>query len=231
MAPPRHGEGNTFADRPYFVWQAPDAPVTLQLQSAYVSHIIGSLTAFTLDQLTDIILDVYEESYRKALTKPGNVFVATNVGINGQASCRHYPVDLHTSTPAICSGPAGETDWAGDEFNGVVAVHAEGICTLTASWPKASDTLVPGPVPTTRSFPVFLVSEPPDGAEGFTLDGACTVESESVCLNGSVGVGFCKSGHWVEEGHCAADQVCDYLPDSSLGCTSGAVCARCRSLR
>jgi hypothetical protein len=227
----QNGEGTTFADRPYFVWQAPDAPVALQLQSAYVSHIIGSLTAFALDQVTDIILDVYQESYRNAFTEPGNLFVATNVGINGQASCRHYPVDLHTSTPAICSGAAGETDWPGDKFNGVVTVHAEGICTLTASWPKAGVTLVPGPVPATRSFPVFLVNQPPSGAESFTSGGACTVAGETVCLNGRAGVGLCTSGHWVEQPHCPSDQVCDYLPGSSLGCTSGAVCAGCRALR
>lgn len=213
------------SERP-FVWQSPVTPTSVQLQSAYVSNIIGSLTAFTQSQVTDIRMSVYNEDYRNAFNKPegadgtASFSVPTSVIVNGQPSCSALPAELHSATPAICSGPNGEMAWGTSWWGGYASARAEGTCTLSAS-------MQGGPVVATQSFPVFFVSN------GLGLTGTtdpCTVEGETACMVGHAGAGLCRSGAWVAEPHCPADQVCDQIPGTAAECVPGGTCARCRGL-
>jgi hypothetical protein len=88
-----------------------------------------------------------------------------------------------------------------------------------------------GPVLTTKSFPIFFVSETPSGLETPGFGNPCTVEGGTVCASGYAEVGLCKSGYWVETSTCPSDQICDYVPDTTSGCVGGNVCAKCRGLR
>jgi hypothetical protein len=213
-----------YQDRP-FVWQAPMVPVVLQLQSPYVSNVIGTLTAFAPDQVTDIAFGTPSESYRYTFGAPDSICETTVAIVNGQASCHHIPVELHALTPAVCSGPDGAVVWEGNPRNGCVNVIAEGTCALGLSMADRA-------VVATWGSPVFFVSDQPADSGLFSAGSSCTVEAQSSCLAGRVGVGVCKAGTLVEQHHCATDQVCDYLPATSSVCAAqGGVCARCRGLR
>ena len=72
---------------------------------------------------------------------------------------------------------------------------------------------------------------PPAGLEGLTSTEPCPVEGETACQYGYGQVGLCKSSHWVFQPLCPADQVCDFVPDTTAGCVAGTVCAKCRGLR
>jgi hypothetical protein len=217
----------SFGDSPRpFVWQAPATPAVVQLQSAYVSKVIGSLTAFTQAQVTDIGMQVYREDYRNAFTESerergqGGLSLPTTVIVDGKASCAALPVELYSATPAICTGPNGETDWGTSPWGGEVSVHGEGTCVLSASMQGR-------PIVAAKSFPVFFVT---DGLDLSAAAGACSIEGQTACQSGYVGVERCKSGAWIADPHCAADQVCDAAPASSAACTTGAACTHCRGL-
>ena len=214
---------DNWGNNPY-LWQAPATPVVLQLQSAIVPKVTGTLTAFGPDQVTDITLQTSSDSYRNAFTTPGDFDVSHTVLVNGQSICHPLPVELHSSTPAICSQPTDEDVWTGDQYGTQVAAHAEGLCTLGASMPG-------GPVLATYSFPIFFVSAPPAGLEVLTDTDPCAVEGETACQVGYGQVGLCKSGHWVEQPFCPTDQVCDFVSNTTPGCIAGTVCAQCRGLR
>ena len=209
-----------------FVWQSPVTPAVVQLRSAYVSNVIGSLTAFTQAQVTDIGMQVYRTEYRKAFPEServngqAGVSVPTTVIVDGQPSCSALPVELYSATPAICTGPDGETDWGTNSWGGDVSVHGEGTCVLSASMQGR-------PIVATQSFPVFFVS---DGLELSAAAGACSAEGQTACQSGYVGVERCTSGAWVAGPQCPADQVCDVAPASSAACTAGSTCTRCRGL-
>ena len=205
-----------------YLWQAPGAPAVLQLQSAIVSKVTGSLTAFDPSEVTAVTLQPSSDDRRNAFTTPGNFYVAHTISVNGQTICRPFPVELHGSTPAVCSQPADAADWTGDDYTTPASAHAEGLCTLGVSLPG-------GPVLATYTFPVFFVSAPPAGLE--VLADPCAVEGESACEDGRGKVGLCGSRHWVEEPSCPADQVCDFVPDTTSGCIAGTACAKCRGLR
>jgi hypothetical protein len=211
-----------WGNNPY-LWQAPATPVVLQLQSAIVAKVTGTLTAFGPDQVTDITLQASSDSYRNAFTTPGDFDVSHTVLVNGQSICHPLPVELHSSTPAICSQPTDEDVWIGDQYGTQAAAHAEGLCTLGVSMPG-------GPVLATYSFPIFFVSAPPAGLEVLTDTDPCAVEGETACQVGYGQVGLCKSGHWVEQPFCPADQVCDFVSTTTPGCIAGTVCAQCRGL-
>ena len=205
-----------------YLWRAPGAPAMLQLQSAIVSKVTGTLTAFDPTQVTDITLQPSSDDQRNAFTTPGNFYVEHTISVNGQSICRPFPVELHGSTPAVCSRPPDAEDWTGDNYGTPTTALAEGLCTLGVSLPG-------GPVLATYSFPIFFVATPPAGLE--VLANPCAVEGETACEDGHGKVGLCKSRHWVDQPSCPADQVCDFVPDTTSGCIAGTVCAQCRGLR
>lgn len=207
-----------------YLWQAPSTPVVLNLQSVLVAKVTGTLTAFGPDQVTGIVLDSCNQLFPAAYVQPGDFCVGTAIVVNGQVPCHNLPVELHTSTPDVCSGPAGETVWAGNEWGGSATTHGEGTCTIGVSMPGGS-------VLATKSFPIFFVTAPPSDLDVPGFGSVCTVEGGTACGAGFGDVGLCKSGRWVEKVSCPAQQVCDFVPDTTPGCTAGLVCAQCRGLR
>jgi len=195
-----------------FVWSSTTAR-SVQLHSAYVSNIVGSLTAFTQDQVTDIGMQVYEESYRRAFTESdvsngwSGFSVDTTLIVNGKATCYPLPLMFYSATPTVCSGIDGATDWATAVGYGGVEVHKEGICVLSASMDGQ-------PIVAAQSFPVFLVSDGP-GAQSTT---SCSVEGQTMCQVGRSSVDRCKSSAWVADPPCPADQVCDSTAAGSVTC-------------
>jgi len=125
------GDGNSYA------WQAPSAPGVQNLQPGTVPRITGTLTAYGPGQVTSIDLVSRNQGSPAAFITPGDFYVDTRVRLNGEFTftCDRFSVELHSSTPVICSGPAGETVWPGDEYGGAASVHAEGTCTLGVSLP------------------------------------------------------------------------------------------------
>jgi hypothetical protein len=212
-----------WGNNPY-VWQVPATPAVLQLQSAIVAKVTGTLTAFGPEQVTDIALRPSSDTYRDAFTAPGDFTVSHTVLVNGQPICRPLPVELHAMTPAVCSEPAVSVAWSGDKYGTPATAHAEGLCTVGVSMPDL-------PVIATHGFPIFFVTAPPAGLEGLTTTDPCPVEGETACQYGYGQVGLCKSSHWVFQPLCPADQVCDFVPDTTAGCVAGTVCAKCRGLR
>lgn len=219
-------EDLSFGDSPRpYVWQAPATPATVQLRSAYAPTVVGSLRAFTEEQVTDIGMRVSQDSYRNAFTQseratgPASLSVSTTVIVDGKASCQALPAQFHSATPAVCSGDGGAMEWGTAWWGGEVSVFSEGICTLSASMPGL-------PTLATKSFPLFFVS---DGLEVSTA-GSCGMEGQTACQPGYLGVERCKSGAWIADLACPADQVCDLAPAASAGCIAGVPCARCRGL-
>ncbi len=207
-----------------YVWRAPLSPMVLQLQSAAVPSVTGTLTAFGPEQVTEIGLVTSNDTYRNAFTAPSGSFdVQTSVVVSGQPVCRPLPAELHTMTPEICSGPAGETTLDGDKYRVSMTAHAEGICTVGASMPG-------GPVVSTLSFPVFSVSPPPDW-QGLAFGVPCPVKGATACQLGFGWLWTCRDTGWDQLAQCPADQVCDFVPDTTAGCVAGGSCARCRGLR
>jgi hypothetical protein len=208
-----------------YVWQAPATPVVLPLQSGVVRKIDGTLTAFGPEQVTEIDLVSANPLSRAAFIQPGDFVVLTQVRVHGQAPCNGLPVELHSSTPSICSGPSGETVWMGDsQYGGRAAVYAEGNCVLSVAMPGRA-------LLNTQTFPVFFVQAPPSGLQIPGFDTQCPVEGGTACAYGDDEVGVCQSGLWTLKSECPANQVCDYVPDSTPGCAAGASCARCRGLQ
>jgi hypothetical protein len=205
-----------------YLWQAPGAPAVLQIQSAIISKVTGTLTAFDPNQVTDIALQPSTDEPRNAFITPGNFRVAHTVSVSGQSICHPFPVEIHGSTPAVCSRPADAVDWTGNNYSTLATALAEGLCTLGVSLPG-------GPVLANYSFPIFFVSAPPAGLEAET--DPCAIEGETACEAGYGKVRLCKSGHWIDQPSCPVDQVCDFVPDTTSGCTAGTVCALCRGLR
>jgi len=212
-----------WGNNPY-LWQVPATPAVLQLQSGIVAKVTGTLTAFGPEQVTDIALRPASDTYRNAFTAPGDFTVSHTILLDGQPICRPLAVELHAMTPAVCSEPAGTTAWSGDKYGTPATAHAEGLCIVRVSMPGL-------PVVATHSFPIFFVTAPPAGLEGLTTTDPCPVEGETACQYGYGQVGQCKSSHWVFQPFCPADQVCDFVPDTTAGCVAGTVCAKCRGLR
>lgn len=221
------GEGVTDmsgdGDRTYYHWQAPATPVVRQLVPGVIRKVTGSLTSFGPGQVTSIDLAALNDYTSASFYAPEALFpVETRVRVNGQLPCQGLPVELHSSTPSICSGPAGEVIWMGDKYGGTATVHSEGACVLGVSMPGSA-------VLTTKTFPVFLVTRPPTGLKLPGFGEPCPVEGGSACAGYTLAL--CKAGRWQENGQCSSDQTCDYLPDSAPGCVPGGSCARCRGLK
>jgi hypothetical protein len=212
------GDGNLYT------WQAPLVPGVQKLQPGTVPKVTGTLIAYGPEQVTAIDVASRDLGYPAAFLKPGDFYVDTRVRLNGEFTCDQFSVELHSSTPAICSGPAGETVWPGDEYGGKAAVHAEGTCTLGVS-------LAGGKVLTTKSFPMFFVTAKPAGLEIPGFGNHSQVEGGTACSYGYGSVGVCKGGRWVEKTYCTDAQTCDFVPDTTKGCLAGASCAICRGLR
>ena len=210
-------------DRNPYHWQAPSTPVVLQLQSAWALSIEGTLTAFGPDQVTDMTASgsVFQ---RGAFTEPGDFGISTHIRVQGQRTCQELPVELHSSTPAVCSGPAGETTWPGATGGGGAAVHAEGLCTLGFSMPG-------GPTLTTDNFPMFFVAAWPAGMTTPAIAEPCKLQAATACSPTYEDVTACKGGYWAIVTTCPADQICDFVPDTTAGCKAGTLCAQCRGLR
>ncbi len=207
-----------------YVWRSPLSPMVLQLQSTAVPSVTGTLTAFGPEQVTEIGLVTSNDMYRNTFTAPsGDFSVQTSVVVSGQPVCRPLPAELHAMTPEICSGPAGETVLDGDTYGVSVTAHAEGICTVGASMPGA-------PVVSTLSFPVFLVSPPPDWQD-LAFGVPCSPKGATACQVGFGWLWTCRDSGWDQLALCPADQVCDFVPDTTAGCVVGGVCAQCRGLR
>ena len=209
-----------------YVWQAPATSVVEQVQSPIVPHAGLTLTAFSPGQVTAIDLTVPSPV---AVTAPGdyNLNLATQVRVEGQTPCVSLPVELHSSTPAICSGRSGESVWQVEGgVQGYAVVHAEGTCVLGVSLPG-------GPVLTTKDIPIFFVQSRPFPPSPETVSEFCRVEGETMCGGDYNAVSVCKgsNGTAPPSSHCAPGQVCDFVPDSTPGCIRGASCARCRGLR
>jgi len=220
-------QGDGSSDGNHDTWQAPSTPTMLTLQSPVVSKVTGTLTAFGPDQVTDFTITVsaFDDLMRAAYTEPGHDFYVQGIIlVEGQSPCHNLSVEFHSSTPDVCSGPAGETVWTdSDAGNSTAVVHTEGLCTLGVSMPG-------GPVLATKSFPLFLVSAGPSGLETPSLGSACTVEGGTACPFTYAEPEVCRSGYWVEKPSCPADQVCDFVSDTTPGCVAGVVCAKCRGL-
>jgi hypothetical protein len=205
-----------------YEWQAPATPGVVDVQSSILPNLPLTLTAFGPAQVTGIDLEPAFSPSREAFTQPGVFEVATKVHVQGQAPCRPQTVEVHSTTPSICSGTSGESTWQMDSGTGLVAVHAEGSCVLEASVPA-------GQVLSTQTFPIFFVQpEPPDPNAGSDV---CLVEGATLCNADSYAVLVCKKNAWTTASLCAADQACDYVPDTTRGCVAGSPCARCRGLR
>jgi hypothetical protein len=207
-----------------YVWRAPLSPVVLQLQSTAVPSVTGTLTAFGPEQVTEIGLVTSNDMYRNAFTAPsGDIYVQTSVVVSGQPVCRPLPAELHTMTPDICSGPAGETVLDGDMYRVSMTAHAEGTCTVGASMPG-------GAVVGTLSFPVFFVSPAP-GSQDLAFGVPCPVKGATACEVGFGWLWICRDSGWDQLTLCPADQVCDFVSDTTAGCVAGGACAQCRGLR
>jgi len=210
----------------FYSWQAPPTAVVIQPQSAAVPTVVGTLTAYGPDQVTEIVLSSANQLSPAAFTEPGDFFLTTAVLVHGQAPCQSLPVELRSSTPSICSGPSGETVWMADsDFGTHATVHAEGACVLEAAMPG-------GPVLTTQTFPVFFVQAPLAGSDTPGFGQPCLVEGQTACAGyASYEIGVCRGRQWTLKEECPLDQACDYVPDSTSGCAAGTTCARCRRLR
>jgi len=207
-----------------YVWRAPLSPMVLQLQSASVPNVTGTLTAFGPAQVTEIRLVTSNDDYRNAFTaSSGDFSVQTSVVVSGQPVCRPLPAELHTMTPEVCSGPAGQTVLDGDKYRVAMTAHAEGTCTVAASMPG-------GPVVSTLSFPVFFVTPPPDWKD-LAFGVPCPVKGATSCQVGFGWLWTCRDTGWDQLTLCPADQVCDFVQDTTAGCVAGSVCAKCRGLR
>jgi hypothetical protein len=207
-----------------YVWRAPLSPVVLQLQSTAVPSVTGTLTAFGPEQVTEIGLVTSNDMYRNAFTAPsGDIYVQTSVVVSGQPVCRPLTAELHTMTPDICSGPAGETVLDGDMYRVSMTAHAEGTCTVGASMPG-------GAVVGTLSFPVFFVSPAP-GSQDLAFGVPCPVKGATACEVGFGWLWICRDSGWDQLTLCPADQVCDFVSDTTAGCVAGGACAQCRGLR
>jgi hypothetical protein len=213
-------------DLMFYDWQAPSSPVVLQPQSTATpsASVDGTLTAYGPAQVTEIVLSAATQLSPATFTQPGDFYLSTAVLVHGQTPCQNLPVELHSSTPSICSGPSGETVWMADPAVGTHAtVHAEGACVLGAA-------AVPGgPILATQTFPIFFVQPVPAGTETPGFDQPCSVEGQTACAGYDIGV--CQNGYWRLKEECSLDQTCDYVPASSPGCVAGATCARCRGLQ
>jgi len=213
-------------DRIFYDWQAPATPTVVQPQTSIAAKVDGTLTAYDPDQVTEIDL-TSSNTLPATFLEPGNFYLSTQVHVHGQTPCSGHglPVELHSSTPAICSGPSGEAVWEDDsEFGGQAVVHAEGQCVLAAGMPG-------GPTLTTQTFPIFFVQPPPGGIATPGFLGPCPTEGATACAGGNGQIGVCEAGHWAVKTECPDGQACDYVPDSTPGCVAGAACARCRGLR
>lgn len=213
------------SDTTPYVWQAPATPVVVDVQSSILPDVNVTLTAFGPGQVTGIDLEADNAPSPAAFTEPGDFFVATKVRVQGQAPCRPLPVALHSSTPSICSGPAGESVWQVIPGSNDVVVHAEGNCVLGVSMPG-------GQVLNTKTFPIFFVQPAPPSNPN-AAENWCPIEGGKTCSANNGAVAVCRNNEWTgtDKSFCAANQVCDFVPDSTPGCVAGASCARCRGLR
>jgi hypothetical protein len=217
----------TDSDTMPYEWQAPATPEIVDLQSSILPDLAVTLTAFGPGQVTEIDLESANAPSPAAFTEPGNFFLTAQVRVQGQAPCRPHAVELHSSTPSICSGPSGESVWQVDDAgSALVAVHAEGSCVLGVGLPG-------GPVLSTRTFPIFFVQPPPPPTDPNAQGDWCPVEGGTACSASSGAVAVCRGSQWTgtDKSYCAANQVCDFVPDTTPGCVRGTSCARCRGLR
>jgi hypothetical protein len=211
----------TDGDSNNFTWQAPASPSTVQLQSPSGATIRGALIAFAPAQVTEID---FSPERPAAFTQPGNVAFQPLIRVDGQAPCHALPIEIHSSTPAICSGPPGETVWLGGPNDGNAAVHAEGNCVLAGAGQG-------GPVLGAQSFPIFFVQAPPTLADVPDRGLPCTVEGGTACDTSYASVLICRGGTWVFHASCGAAETCDFISDATQGCVAGSSCAQCRGLR
>jgi hypothetical protein len=205
-----------------YTWQAPATPGVVQLQSSIVTKVDGALKAFGPDQVTEIDLGAPQPA---AFTQPDYLSLQVQMHVGGKSPCHSPPIEIHSSTPSVCSGPSGETVWSGGGTDAYTFVHAEGNCVLAGAMPG-------GPALNTQTFPVFFVQLPPaDLLQPPDLGVPCPVEGGSACVDGYYDVATCHGGVWVFKSSCGGGQVCDFVPDSSAGCVAGTSCAQCRGLR
>lgn len=220
------GLGADFGDdATWYTWQAPSVPTVTKLQPGTLPTVVGTLTAFGPAQVTAIDVASVNNDRVSYISLGGSFSVHTHVLVNGQRSCRNVlPVELHSTTPSVCSGPAGETVWMGDEYGGAATIHAEGTCGLGVSMPGAR-------VLASKSFAIFNVQAPPADLDLPGFRNSCPVEGGTACAHGYGMIGVCKDGRWAEKTTCPTEQTCDFIPNTTPGCASGASCAACRGLR
>jgi hypothetical protein len=209
-----------------YTWQAPASPGVVQLQSSVVTKIDGQLKAYGPEQVTEIDISGLNASGSTSYTQPGDLNLNISMLVGDQAPCHGFPIEVHSATPSICSGPAGETVWPAGALNGVASVHAEGNCVLAGA-------AVPGGPPlNAQTLPIFFVQPPPsDLPQRPDLGVPCPVEGATACGLAYLDVEVCRGGQWVAKASCASDQTCDFVPDSTPGCVAGGSCAQCRALR
>lgn len=138
-------------DAVLYVWRAPVVPAVIPVQSSIVPGVNLTLTAFGPTQVTRLYFDA-PSSFSSPLvyTQPGKLLFRTLVLVQDQIPCHPQQVDIHSATPSICSGPAGETDWQVDTGTTATAtVTAGGSCILTAG-------LAGGSVTATQTFPIVF---------------------------------------------------------------------------
>jgi hypothetical protein len=213
-------------DRNDYIWQAPATPAVVQMQSSIVSKIDGQLKVYGPEQVTEIDISGLNASGSTSYTQPGDLDLTISMLVGGQAPCHGLPIEIHSATPSICSGPSGETVWPAGALNGVAAVHAEGNCVLAGA-------AVPGGPPlNAQTLPIFFVQPPPsDLPQRPELGVACPVEGATACGLAYFDILVCRGGQWIAKAGCAADQTCDFVSASTPGCVAGASCAQCRGLR
>ena len=209
-----------------YVWQAPATAAVLPLQSSIVANIAGQLKGFQPSQVTEIDIGGLNASGSTSYTRAGDLNLSIRMLVGGQAPCHGVPIELHSATPSICSGPAGQAVWQAGPLNGVASVHAEGNCVLAGA-------AVPGGSPlNTQSIPIFFVQPPPaDLPQPPDLGLACPVEGATACGGAYLDVLACHDGQWIFHSSCTAGQTCDYVADATAGCLAGTSCAQCRGLR
>jgi hypothetical protein len=220
------GVTDTFDDRDgnTYTWQAPATPVVLPLQSSIVSTVDGSLRAFGPEQVNRIDFGA-EDHVAQPFREPGLLQVQTTAYVDGEAPCHQLPVEMHSSTAAICSGPNGATVWPGDQLpEADVTALTEGSCVLGVSMPG-------GPILNTETLSIYFVGPAPAGIATPDLGVSCATEGATACGTNYVDVLTCKGGVWVYTSTCPGVEACDFVADATPGCLAGAPCAQCRGLR
>ncbi|MGC4094871.1 MAG: hypothetical protein QM756_44530 [Polyangiaceae bacterium] len=206
-----------------YIWQAPDAPTTIALRSPLFSGVVGTLKAYGPSDVAKLTLEPLNGAPVVATALGQDFYVESTQLVTGIAPCKELPIIFKSDTPAVCSGPHGESVFSANEGSrGLVKVNAEGVCTLRGSvdGERFFDPL---------TMHVFVVT-PREDAPVAGFGNLCSEEGATTCSLGRAEQAICKDGKLHSAKSCGETAVCDFIDPSSAGCV-GEFCAVCRGLR